>query len=406
MADGPVTLTLFETSADSGEFLSESLLLVSPDLPAGDQPDDDETVWSDNAGAFVPDDATDDRTHRATIDGTVRVVSISGGQTLSREAPVSQRQPVDARKTLNIRIRIYKEPYLDTGYMKVTNDPSAPGPVGVLVGAGNGLFDYQDDNGNGVHDASEPSEPYLDFSGGVVVNTDLDNGGKPLEDWYARGDEAPNDVGDGRGPVASTQQVLDQVERATIAWAQAGIEVVMIGNPIVEEAPVGADGFNILSDGWVHTSTLDQVNHPSDDQVAILSVSDAAADVVEVIFSGPMTSDGVHFTATGYARVPANQGITLESPLGENTYLFVAPSVDITRRTLAHEIGHALTNTPDSESPDYIYFPFIRPPPTGGDASPTTRRRISHSTEGSARTVRPLGCLTCQGNTLLIIQSE
>ncbi|NCD31940.1 MAG: hypothetical protein EOL87_00830 [Spartobacteria bacterium] len=46
-----------------------------------------------------------------------------------------------------------KEPYEDVGY---TNS------LGVLVGAGNGSFDWADSNGNGQHDMGELSEPFED----------------------------------------------------------------------------------------------------------------------------------------------------------------------------------------------------------------------------------------------------
>ncbi|MFO1492259.1 MAG: hypothetical protein U1F87_15410 [Kiritimatiellia bacterium] len=45
-----------------------------------------------------------------------------------------------------------KEPFQDTGYLDGAN----------TVGAGNGRFDWRDDNGNGQHDAGEPSEPFED----------------------------------------------------------------------------------------------------------------------------------------------------------------------------------------------------------------------------------------------------
>lgn len=45
-----------------------------------------------------------------------------------------------------------KEPYQDTGYLDGT----------VTVGSGNGRFDFKDLNGNGQHDAGEPSEPFTD----------------------------------------------------------------------------------------------------------------------------------------------------------------------------------------------------------------------------------------------------
>ena len=56
MADGSVDddatpVDLLETGPDTGVFESESMLLVSPDLPAADNPDDDVEVWSSRVGA-------------------------------------------------------------------------------------------------------------------------------------------------------------------------------------------------------------------------------------------------------------------------------------------------------------------------------------------------------------------
>ncbi|RMH29232.1 MAG: hypothetical protein D6692_04490 [Planctomycetota bacterium] len=201
-------------------------------------------------------------------------------------------------------------------------------------------------------------------------------------------------ISDGRGPVVTMQQVLDQVERANNAWAQAGIRVVMIDAPIIEEAPTGADGLNILSDGWLDIS-------PALDDVAVIEALGAAATpaVAEVIYTGPITG------ALGYARVPANMGGDLPQNHGENTYLFVASNSPTSRRSLAHEIGHALTNQPDLFFTPSIIFPAA--PPIGTpqstllDMSPLTRRRVMHATQEAARTDRAAGCLTCVGNRLL-----
>ncbi|RMH32055.1 MAG: hypothetical protein D6692_00075, partial [Planctomycetota bacterium] len=206
--DDQTMLTLTEAGADTGEFLSEPLLLVSPDLPIGDQPDDDVAVWSVVADGFVPDDATDDRTHRATIDGSVRATYNTGTQTLSREAPVSQRQPVEARRVLRVRIRIHLEPYNEP--FGLSRDPNAIPTLGgykglraengvlvvktynvgiddTSVGARDGWFTFLDVNNNDRHDPGEPSEPYWDMS---RTHGDPNNS-------FRRGDHGPNDMGDG-----------------------------------------------------------------------------------------------------------------------------------------------------------------------------------------------------------------
>ncbi len=47
-----------------------------------------------------------------------------------------------------------KEPYQDVGYANTIS--------GATIGAGNGKFDFQDNNGNGQHDSGEPGEPFTD----------------------------------------------------------------------------------------------------------------------------------------------------------------------------------------------------------------------------------------------------
>ncbi|RMH29230.1 MAG: hypothetical protein D6692_04480, partial [Planctomycetota bacterium] len=338
-------------------------------------------------------------TLRATIDSEVAAgylftPTISFGHTV----PVTDRDP-DKRRTLRLRlrVRVHLEPYLDTGYVQVTNDPSTPGPIETIVGAGDGAFSFQDDNGNGVHDPGEPSEPYLDFSSGVLVNTNPATGGMPLEEWYKPGNEAPNTNGNGRGPVASTATVLAELERANIAWAQAGIKVVIDGGIIIEEAPTGADGLNILSDGWFSLNGL-----VIDAVATITSIGQLATpSVAEVVFTGPLTFIGSVLNAAGFAFIPwlKDQIGMLPSTLKQNTYMFISPAISLGQRALAHEIGHALTNQPDTFFTPSIFFPSDEPAPD--DLAPHLQRRILHSTEMTARTPRPTACLGCSGNMLV-----
>lgn len=75
-----------------------------------------------------------------------------------------------------------KEPFQDVGY----------GPT--HIGAGNGKFDWQDTNGNGQHDAGEPSEPFTD------TGVDPTNPAHQIAAWgfndgrYNMGDPVPEDV--------------------------------------------------------------------------------------------------------------------------------------------------------------------------------------------------------------------
>jgi len=190
--------------------------------------------------------------------------------------------------------------------------------------------------------------------------------------------------------------VLAELERANIAWAQAGIEVVMIGAPIIEEAPVGSDGFNILSDGWFDFNA----SVVAVDELAVIESigAGAAIDVVEVVFTGPLTTDGAVVAAFGVASMPAVHA-SLAVDLQNNTYLLIGPNVDVRHKVLAHEVGHALTSQFDSSFTPYIYFPADATPT---DDMPDSRRMLRHDTETTVRIRRDTGCLACPGNVLLI----
>jgi hypothetical protein len=88
----------------------------------------------------------------------------------------------------------------------------------------------------------------------------------------------------------------------------------------------------------------------------------------------------------------------LPSPYSENTYVFVWGNADVAYRTLAHEIGHALTNGPDSANPPYVFYPAWNPTT---DTNVNSRRRMPSDTIQQARTLRPVGNLTATGNRML-----
>jgi len=375
--DDETDLISSETGASTGDFDTEDQLLVSLDLPPLDHPDDDHRVRSDRAGANPLDDAAYDRTHKVPVDGAVRVRFEYGTATATRSRtltrPVSDRRrpsgayPVEGYKILRLRIHRHYEPFQDVGY-----------GIG-LIGAGDGVFSFQDTNSNGKHDIGEPSEPYRDLS-----NMNWSTSTPP---GWLRGNEGP---AGSWGPVATAAQVDAQVERANLAWAQAGIQVIL-ESQVTESAP--DELLTEHPDGWFCANA--PFNH---DQRTILAIPDATQNRAEIIFTGPILAG--FSIASGYARVPANQGSTLPSPLGENTYIFVGPNVNVHWRTLAHEIGHGLTNRPDSTSPPYVFFPYADAPPPPDD-SVERYRRITHATESQARTERPTGNLTATGNRLL-----
>jgi len=364
----------------------------------------------------VGDDGLNDRTHRATIDGAAQVVYARGADEFERRTPVSRRDP-DARRTL--RLRVHVEPFMDTGIapeagaqivglwpengmiksMAYEFDPDA-----ASVGENDRRFTFIDENGNFIHDADEPSEAYLDLSRGVIVMVDEDN---PPESFYKGGDQGDNaDVTEGAngwGPVVTDSQIQAELERAKIAWAQAGIKVEMVGDPIIEEAPTNADGESILHDGWLRSPTFES-------ETIIRTIIDSATPyIIEVIFSGPMTVDNKNPAQQGLTHMPNFEenkdrlfnpdGDPLPSELRNNTYVFIAPNLPEQERTLAHEIGHAVTNCFDDAAPAYTFFPDSEPAPTG-DTDPDECRRITHVAELNAEKSRDPSCFACKGSML------
>ena len=340
--DNPTTIRLTESRNVTADFRSEALLLMSPDLPIADNPDDVFPAFTFNVNPYatVMDDASHDRTHRASIDGRVQMSYTALGGTFRSNWPVCDRVPADQRRTVRFRTTVFYEPHQDVG------PDGMPGTMD--AGEGNGMYDI--------------GEPHTEISGDGVWNTVL-------------------------GPIAGVAGIVtSEVERSQIAWAQACIKFEQVGAITYRAAPRIA-GANIFTDG------LFDFDPGADDVAIIRSTAGATPDVAEVYFVAPMLG------ATGYTRAPANMGGALPGGLGENTYLFVAAGADIRRRTLAHELGHGLTNQPDSLTPVYIYFPSDDLVTL--DTSADHQRRITHDTETDARTCRPPGVLGAAGNRLL-----
>jgi hypothetical protein len=338
--DNQTYITLRETGNNTGVFVSESQLLTAPNLTlvAAAQQDDGFPVMSAMGGRAVPDNELDDRTHWATIDDLVRLQY--GMDAVRRQTPVSRRGADDDRRQLDIRVRVHNEPFVDT-------------------------------NANGTYDLGEP---FVDFSGDLVRNTVLGS----LEQ--------------------AADHVAAQVLRANIAWAQAGIKINHREAIIFEDAPkIG--GIDVLADGIFHLLPA------RDDVAAINSISappaapaGATPTRVEVVFTGTLQPPPGAMVANGYTRCPANQGAALPLNVRENTYVFLGPRLDLRYRTLAHELGHALTNLGDMANAPAVFFPSTVTPT---DDLVTTRRRITHTTQQEARTPRAPGNLGAIGNRLL-----
>lgn len=194
----------------------------------------------------------------------------------------------------------------------------------------------------------------------------------------------------GRGPVTPVESIQGEIERARIAWAQACIDVVLLGEIIIEPAPKDSLGKDILDDQGEFTIDGVDFNKPADDKAVVGSLQGVTEGVAEVIFAGWMPDHG------GWTKMPLVNENYDESVRG-NTYIFINRNEPIERRTLAHEIGHALTNTGEAAVPRYIFFPDG----SVQDVTVEFYRRIRHDTEEKARTWRDEQDYQAVGNHLL-----
>lgn len=360
VVDSVSDFNLTETGVNTGSFVSPSHILTSIDIQVANDPDaDDEFAAHDGSSGIVFDDAADDRTHQADLNSIVQLSYMPVGSTQAKRlsVPVWPRNP-DFRKRIDIAVHVYYEPYTDNGLDGV------PGTGD--VGEGDLHFSFTDANGNGKHDAGESSEPYIDFS----------HGGAALLSGSAAG------VADGRGLVASDSVVEAQIQRSDIGWAQAGIWLNQI-SIVRENAPLSG-GVDILLDGMTSIG-----GGGADDEVIYNANSGVMTnDVLKVFFTGNVDGSNAIQYRPGFA------------PFVHGEHVFVLMSADLPfyNRTLAHELGHLLTNTPHSPANQTEFYPL------GGlfdDLAINTYRRLLPTTIDQARTVRPAGNLNAIGNQLL-----
>ena len=375
--DSDHNITLLETGPGTGIFLSETQLLAAPDLSmvVGTDQDDGFAVYLARTMATVADEADNDRTHKATINGHLRVTYTGLGGNSDLTVPVCDRVTADLRRIMKVRVTVLNEPFDDFGLdgMPGTGD----------FGEGNGTFDFQDfgadgipgtmdsGEGDGLHTPGEPHEPFTDISGDASFNTVL-------------------------GPTAGVAAIVDaQIDRATIAWAQACIKVEQTGATRFLAAPAPG-GTNIIADGFFDVTDNNAIIADSTHATGVLP------DIAELYFVGEIRP---FFNA--FTNGPVDTGFGLPA-IGANTYMFIGiPSgggtLDIRFRTVAHEIGHALDNilpSPDGSQPLYVFYPAGT---TSMDDTVATYRRIRNDTETNSRIVRPPGAAnyTMPGNTLL-----
>lgn len=374
--DPPSEILLIETGVDSGVFESEAQLLTSNDDPALIASSDDAYPVTTGDGVLTADEWSQDRTHRVGRDGAgyleggVQVVVsdvVTGAMPVRAEVPVCRRDP-DERQRVWARAVILQEPFDDTGYVDSTGTPWNTF----------GAFDFEDLNGNTQHDPGEPSEPYMDLS--------HDPSGR-----WVRGDD-PMPPRDGRGPVATREHLDNEIRKANLAWAPACVEVELL-SVVESDSPPGTMEYGIFKMGG-----------PEDDSESILrNYYSERIDILFLVVTGPNlalytdTVGGVDLYASlgGFAAVPIS-GLTY----GQSV-VFLASGQPIWRRTLAHELGHALTNGLDVVAPDWVFFPnFVGPE---NDDVVERYRRFSDATRNTALLRRDSGAYYFDhpGNTLL-----
>jgi hypothetical protein len=180
--DDQTLIRLVETGVNTGVFVSRAQLLMSPDVP--ENADDD--FWAhDGFMGRVDDDAAGDRTHRATVDGMVRI----GDYEVIRQIPVFQRGANDYRRVLNVQVHIfnhvgggaiwaeaqvdrfmtYTRAYLASAGIRVTEvlPRKRPNPARGLFTFFPGFFDdFPDDQLN-----TTPSRDESAIQGNVVTGT-------------------------------------------------------------------------------------------------------------------------------------------------------------------------------------------------------------------------------------------
>jgi len=354
-ADDDDPITLLETGDNTGIFESEFMLMMSPDLPSADNPDDDYDVYTQRTmpPARIPDDMPEDRTHRADVDG--RLLVTYGAQKLS--VPVCGRGSGDKRKLLNIQVFVFNEPLMDV-------------------------------NSNGTYDTGET---FMDISAGATAFGTTGTWGAIWTD-------------------AQVNRQLDFLRAYTTSacvritevgpWLRPNPKGMLFWQPGAPPIPGTEGHFDDFPDD-VNTNT------PSRDEEVIQTHHRSAVnkdgtednDVLDIYFVAPFTAAGgalgSNFTPKflaeqsppGHPHLICQAHVSLEAATSYND-----PTVS------AHEALHQLTNHSDSPTPPYIFFPDLGSPP--GDGTTWEKaRRMTAATEGNARTTRT--GLTDTGNKLL-----
>lgn len=136
-------------------------------------------------------------------------------------------------------------------------------------------------------------------------------------------------------------KVAAELHRATIGWAPACLRIDQEGVTQFVSAPLDSNGISILADNVFDDINGSNPQAPSDERVVFAQFkAQARKDVIEV-FVVPKIDRPPNMFVNGFARLPRHSPIT---QLGDYTFLYVVGNTDTSKRTLAHEIGHALEN--------------------------------------------------------------
>ncbi len=374
--DDRTEITLRESGNNTGIFVSESQLVMGPDVfhepftdangncrrDAGeaftdlnsstlhetDNPDDDFAVRS--VTGLVCDDAPEDRSHRANVDGEVAVFYQPPGAAAVRDAklsvPVCNRDP-ESRLRLNVMIYNFSEPWIDM---------AIPG--------------FQ----TGIRDAAEP---FMDISAGAAV-------------FGAAGTW---------GPVWTNAQIDRQMLHLRAYLAIDCIRVHEIGRTVLNPGPVlfrSLPGrMDALGDPMGNPLSADELAiHPAMRSAVNLDAS-PNNDVVDMYMVPPLDAGFAAQWRPGFAA-----GQPIPATVVNMVFVGLNSATANVPGAFPHELGHQLTNTPDGGGPPrYMYFPSLGAAP-GDSTNHTTLRRAQQATGTRIRTT-PRPGVAAVGNNLL-----
>ncbi|OGP07843.1 MAG: hypothetical protein A2048_04520 [Deltaproteobacteria bacterium GWA2_45_12] len=399
----PITLT--ETGPNTDIFVSKSQILTTAtmgmtldnDSNAEDlmtchishRCSDDQFNAHDGLVGPVVDDAPEDRTHMTLIDGSVRVRFQASEQigAIEKEISICQREP-DQRKMVQMRIFVFKESFLDTGIRL---------PDGNIVGAGNGRFDYEDRDQNGICNDSNgwECEPFAD------INTKNENNKNEIFylDNLTIDMFLPSGV---RNPIIDSS-LGSSIRITNILWQQGCVAILPESIQIIEPPRNPGSEVDIFYEpGTVNIEdiTLARIIREFRGQLLVEGLN---------VFVVP----GLMIRADGQLMAGAYFGPDTMSEFGlpgfEGGIIFVDNYYTVMSGVIAHEIGHAFDNLAHEGYPpissENSIFEKIYFYPYGKMEDLfliTSNRRLSSLAISSAHVQRSPGAFQTPGNRILV----